>query len=384
MFKDVFTAWNIWKNEYLNICERHAPISSYKTHFKNKPWFSYELLHLARKRDYAHKVAIRLQSVSLWKEYKHHRNIFNASLKRLKKEYYTQIISKSQSDPRLMWKTLNNLLPSNKCESFTDKISPDQFNSFFSTIGQNLTSDFGDIVLPHFVVPHCDENFDFLEVNVNFTLRELLKLPMRTNLDGIDMDPKLLKLSAPAIAPSLTHIFNLSLYHGLIPSDWKVARITPIYKRKGLKSDASNYRPISIVPTISKIIEKSVKSQIMTHLISNNLLSPSQSAYLPKHSTQTALHYIIDTCMQNIDKGFINLVCCLDLSKGFDVLNHDLLLHKLSKYYITHHSIKWFKSYLSNRYQFVTLEQTRKSSLIKIPLVFPKEPSLDPFFSSFI
>ena len=201
---------------------------------------------------------------------------------------------------------------------------------------------------------------------------------MRTNLDGIDMDPKLLKLSAPAIAPSLTHIFNLSLYHGLLPSDWKVARITPVYKRKGLKSDASNYRPISIVPTISKIIEKSVKSQIMTHLISNNLLSPSQSAYLPKHSTQTALHYIIDTCMQNIDKGFINLVCCLDLSKGFDVLNHDLLLHKLSKYYITHHSIKWFKSYLSNRYQFVTLEQTRKSSLIKNTTGVPQGTVLGP------
>ena len=70
------------------------------------------------------------------------------------------------------------------------------------------------------------------------------------------MDPKSLKLSAPAIAPSLTHIFSLSLCHGLLPSDWKVARIMPIYKRKGSKSDASNYRPISIVPIISKIIEK--------------------------------------------------------------------------------------------------------------------------------
>ena len=85
------------------------------------------------------------------------------------------------------------------------------------------------------------------------------------------MDNKLLLLSAPAIAPSLTHIFNLFLYQGLLPSDWKIARVTPIFKNKGDKSDPNNYRPISVVPTIAKIIEKAVKLQIVKYLTNNNL-----------------------------------------------------------------------------------------------------------------
>ena len=98
--------------------------------------------------------------------------------------------------------------------------------------------------------------------------------------------------------------YNLSLLSGTLPQDFKIARVSPIYKGKGDKSDPGNYRPISVTATLSKIIEKYVKTQLISHLQTNNLLSPYQSAYLKNHSTQTALHHLIDTCINNIDQGY--------------------------------------------------------------------------------
>ena len=156
-----------------------------------------------------------------------------------------------------------------------------------------------------------------------------MHLPPSNGLDLLGIDNYLLRIAAPAITKSLTHIFNLSLCLGVIPEDFKTARVTPVYKGKGDKSDPNNYRPISVVPTLAKILEKQVKIQIMNYLSSNRLLSPSQSAYFPKHSTETALHNFMNYCLSNVDKQNINLVCALDLSKGFDTLNHHVLLKNL-------------------------------------------------------
>ena len=132
-----------------------------------------------------------------------------------------------------------------------------------------------------------------------------------------------------------------------------MARITPIHKGKGDSTDPSNFRPISIVSTIAKIIEKFVKCQLVKYFNLNNLFSPSQFAYLKNHSTQTALYSIIDKCINNIDSGNVNIIAFLDLSKGFDVLNKDILLYKLQKYGIDKTNLAWFNSYLSIRQQYV-------------------------------
>ena len=105
-----------------------------------------------------------------------------------------------------------------------------------------------------------DEVFNFYEINVNSVLKELLNLPNRRSLDVLDMNNKLLHISPPAIAPVIKHIFNLSLYHGKIPSDFKLARVTPIFKGLGHTNDPNNYRPISVVSTVANIFEKNVKT----------------------------------------------------------------------------------------------------------------------------
>ena len=125
------------------------------------------------------------------------------------------------------------------------------------------------------------------------------------------------------------------------------------------------------------ILEKHVKSQPISYLLTNNLLSSCQYAYLKNHSTETALCHILGTCLDNINEGYSNIITMLDLSKGFDVPNRDILIHKLSKYGVTDTSLLWFKSYLSDRKEFVHANQSDSSS-VSVNMGVPQGTALGP------
>ena len=302
-----------------------------------------------------HKLAIRTKNEQHWKQYRSLRNHVTYIIRKAKYEYYKHKIDSSVRNPKEMWNTLKQVLPSKSIPNSTE-ITADAFNDFFSSVGERLTSNFGDLIPPSVTFSSPLNMFDLSVINVNFVLQELLHLSPDPHLDVLDLDSKLLRLSAPLIAPLLAHIYNLSLFSGIIPSDWKLARITPIYKGKGQRTDPNNHRPISVVSPIAKILEKSVKCQLVSYLQQHNILSSCQSAYLKNHSTQTSLHHIVDHLLTNIDSGKINVACFLDLSKGFDTLNIDILLLKLQKYGIIGNSLTWFKSYLTDRQQLVRTE----------------------------
>ena len=183
--------------------------------------------------------------------------------------------------------------------------------------------------------------------------KKLTSLPNKRTPDFLGFDNFLLNISAEYIKISLTNILNLSLKTFQIPIEWKTATITPIYMKTVSKDECSNYRPISVLATISKILEGAVKEQILDYFISKDLLSEHQSAYLKGKSTITALTNIVYEWLKNINKGLINAVCALDLSKGFDSLCHNILLYKLAKYGIQDKALNWFRSYLLNRKQYV-------------------------------
>ena len=156
---------------------------------------------------------------------------------------------------------------------------------------------------------------------------------------------KLLKMAASIVAPSLTSIFSKSILTGIYPNDWKTAKVTPLFK-KGIKSDPNNYRPISVIPIITKVFERIVYNQLFHYLDDNKLLLGCQSGFRSLHSTLTALLQATNAWSVNIDNGLLNGVVFIDLTKAFDTIDHEIILRKMSYLGVDQAAIKLFSSYL--------------------------------------
>ena len=217
------------------------------------------------------------------------------------------------------------------------------FNNHFTSIGQTLAREIPtvDIDLLYYVKP-SDRVFSFERINVQvvITLVKCIDGGKATGLDNIPC--KLLKIATDVVGPSLRCIFNQSLLTGIYPSDWKLAKVTPIFKN-GSKSDLNNYRPISVIPAVAKIFD-----QLYNYLNVNDLLTSCQSGFRSLHSTLTALLETSNNWCVNVDKGLLNGVIFIDLKKAFDTIDHEIILQKLAKYGVDQDALKWFKSYLTN------------------------------------
>ena len=171
-----------------------------------------------------------------------------------------------------------------------------------------------------------------------------------TGLDGIG--PRILKMACDIISPSIADLINKSITTGHFPNQLKIAKVFPIFKN-GAKDNPSNYRPISILPTISNIFEKHVNSHLMAFLNKYKLIHECQSGFRHKHSCNTALVKLIDQWMSSIDKGDMVGTLFIDFRKAFDMVDHSLLIKKLAYYKLSNTSLNWFKSYLSSRFQTI-------------------------------
>ena len=221
------------------------------------------------------------------------------------------------------------------------------------------------------------ERFNFKPIRNSNVLKKLNKLPDKSKLDLLNFDCKLMRIAACQIAPHITSLFNLSIREGKLPAFWKRAKVTPIYKGKGKIEECINYRPISTLPYIAKIIESCVQEQLVDYLNINNMLCCEQSAYLKKHSTTTSLHRVVDNWLTNINNNFINGVAFFDLSKCFDTINHKRLLKKLKLYGIRDVALSWFTDYLDSRSQAVTANGIL-SSFLEILIGVPQGSNLGP------
>ena len=142
----------------------------------------------------------------------------------------------------------------------------------------------------------------------------------------------------------------MSTRTSIFPDLWKNANVITLFK-SGEKTDPSNYRPISISPTINKLLEKAIHKQLYDHLHHNNLLTVKQFGFRTKYSTSTALLDFTDTILQNLDDGFLSGVIFLDLQKACDTVDHCILLGTMLEMGVSQRSCEWFKSYLDNRQQ---------------------------------
>ena len=203
-------------------------------------------------------------------------------LRKEKANYYTKQLSESGKDPKEMWNILNNILPKKNQHTYGngfDNLTATSFNNFFTNIAGKLCAHFRpNASLPNILTPRVSEDFVIQEVSTNFVYQELKKLKTKksTGLDGIPA--RLLKNAASEVAKPLAYLINLTIQTGEIPSAWKEARLTPIFK-SGAKNDQNNYRPISVLPLVSKIMERAVQMQLLAFITENGVLSAYQSGF---------------------------------------------------------------------------------------------------------
>ena len=280
-----------------------------------------------------------------------------------------------------MWESLKHVLPSKRSKNVAvnNDLCAENFNTFFTSIGTRITSHFNNDNLPNMpsTALESEKHFNFIAISPLSVLKSILSLPAKSSVDILGFDNQLLCIAADEIHIHIAYLFNLSLMTSIVPKDWKRACVTPVYKGKGDTGDPSNYRPISITATVSKIFEHLIKKQIVDFIENCSLISNCQSAYLRGRSTQTALHSVLDVAMSNMDNGSINLLCSLDMTKGFDTISHKVLLHKLRYYGFNENVISWINSYLSERTQFVKYN-SRVSSELPIQRGVPQGSVLGP------
>ena len=171
-------------------------------------------------------------------------------------------------------------------------------------------------------------SFTFNTISVSLVKSHLLSLNITKSTGPDNLSARFLRTIADQIVVPLTDLFNSSLRIGEVPSEWKRSHITPIYKG-GSPDDPGNFRPISVVPILAKILEKIVSEQLSIHLEDNHLLHPHQGAYRSGKSTQDILLVAVDSIVHLLDRSETVCAAFLDLRKAFDSLDHHILLQRL-------------------------------------------------------
>ena len=180
-------------------------------------------------------------------------------------------------------------------------------------------------------------------VSEDFIFKELVNVNPTKRIGLDDIPARFIKDRAIVQTTPVTHIVNLSITSGVVPNDMKMARIKPLYK-KNSPLDIGNYRPVSILSIVSKILERSVHTQLSEFLCENNLLFEFQSGLRDKYSTDTCLIHLLDYIRDNNAKGLYTGMVMLDLQKAFDTVDHNILCNKLKVLGV--HCTEWFRSYL--------------------------------------
>ena len=298
--------------------------------------------------------------------YRNFRNIFTKTMRASKKMYFEANFTKAKKNPKKTWELIREAIGSEPKNSKIQKllvsgktiddpgIITNEFNTFFANAGKNVANSIGETnVKPEsFIVTENAPSLEFSVTSQGEIVDIIKGFQSKTSfdIDGISM--KLLKAVAVEISTPLAHIFNLSLKKAIFPASLKVSRIVPIHK--GGKSElCDNYRPIALLSSFSKILEKIVCLKFVNHLEYHKLLSPRQFGLQRSKNTEHNLLNVVNFMSKAMNDGDFCIVIFLDLTKGFDVCNHKILFKKLKSKGVTGNSLKWFQSYLSGRRQIV-------------------------------
>ena len=368
-------AYSLFLDKLTNIYDRCFPVrrlnkKSISNSIPRKPWITSAILTSIRRKN---KLYLRFKSSPT--DYNklllvNYRNKLTNLIRASKKSYYSNLLDNHKNNLKQTWKILNGLLGRDRKKSYPDcfdiegtvtsdsTVIANGFNKFFINIGPQLSSRIPSInVAPaHFLnnIPSPPNSLYFTPTDHEEVLKlcTTLKAGTSPGCDGIK--PDAIKAVKHHIARPLVQIFNLSMSTGIVPCQFKLAKVVPIFK-SGNPSLCNNYRPISLLPVFSKIFERIIHKRLYNFINQLDLLHPSQFGFRHKFSSYMAVLEAYNTIASNLDIGNHTAGIFLDLSKAFDTISHDILLTKLHHYGVRGGALEWFRNYLTDRKQYVTV-----------------------------
>ena len=223
----------------------------------------------------------------------------------------------------------------------------------------------------------CQSEFNLQPVHPD-SIDKIISSLKNTSSYGLDnIDTRILKLIKSEVVPPITHIVNLSISEAVYPKLYKISKIIPLYKGKGDIMEPGNFRPVALLPIISKCIERAVYQQIVKYMEDSGYFHPNHHGFRSNHSTATAMLQMYDSWVEAVDKKEIAGAVLIDMSAAFDVVDSDLLLAKLELYGFSRHARQWVWSYMTDRSQVVCLEGALSSSL-RVSVGVPQGSILGP------
>lgn len=377
---NVNLAYNSFIDIYKAAYDRAFPLKEVKLikkYQKLTPWTTRGLVTSSITKIKLLKMKLKSPTVENKLRWSNFCKIYNKLLRQAKVMYFKEQFDLAKCDMRKTWTLLKtainkhnirDILPTsfkynNTLITDTKEIS-DKFNKFFVNIGWDISNNVSatDINYSQYLNPPNQHSI-FLDPIDDHNIMEIVNnIKTKTSLDNNNISTKLLKCSIGQVAKPLSHIINISLSTGTCPDNMKVAKVIPIFK-SGDKSEFTNYRPISILPVFSKIMEKIIAKKLVHFLNDTKQLHKHQFGFRAHHSTIHPVIHLLNQIAEHNDKPSkdVTMATFLDLSKAFDTISHSILLKKLYNMGIRGLANSWFDSYLSNRKQYMDINNNKSS-----------------------
>ena len=369
-----------------SIVDRHAPLVTINTTSRNHraPWFDYDCIVARRATRSCERKFKKSKSKSevilqlAASDYRASMKTLHVLYRQKESHYWLATISANADDSSKLWETFLSIMGKSRPKSACP-VPPQSMADFFVSKVEGVRAALAGAPPPVFASCGAPPLVVFEPVDCNFVMKLLLSCAKSSPLDPLPH--WLLKTVANTLAPFITTLVNSSLAMGMFPTKLKHANVTPVLKKPNLDPlDPKNYRPISNLPFLGKLIERVVAHQICNYLTTQNLLPAFQSAYRPGHSTETALVKVVSDIASASDSGSFTAMMLLDLSAAFDTVDHAILLRRLSESFgFSGPVIDWCRSYLVARSHTVRCKEG-SSERVTVTVGVPQGSVLGPLF----
>lgn len=337
-----------------------------------KPWMTPGLLRCIRNRNKLQLKSRREPHNEVLKiTYKRYRNFCNDLIKKIRRKYEKEQLAKSSKNSKMLWQTIKRITnyKSDKTKNtdlLNTKSSPtssvNYVNNYFAGIGKTLAEEILSTSNNRYLNVHAEKNLPDCTTSslvfLNTDPQEIHCIVMGLRADsapGWDNIPtKFLKHACTVVAPIISHLANLCFERGVFPAPLKQSIVTPVHK-SGERDDVSNYRPISVLTAISKVIEKLINNRLISYLNKFSILSENQFGFRQSRSTEDAILSLTSLVTDKIDKGKKCLAIFLDLKKAFDTVSLSTLTQKMERIGIRGLPLKLLNDYLQGRTQRVKI-----------------------------